>query len=451
MIRNQLAETYIQAGQPDAALQPLFDSLSITEGNQESAEALYLLSVAYQDLERPEQAVSTLERALRRNYSAPWAPEGFEALGKFYARLNSGDALDRLNEVVQSNPQDPGAYYIRGQLLAQMGLASQAFNDFDASLSLGFDLPQVFAARGRVAQLLGRSEEALSDFAQARWLDPQNARYHAYMGDYLRSVTRYQPAAESLGRALSLEPESALTHHYLGLLYLDLRLFPKAIEAFDHAISLDPALADSSDGRIEAERKQELFTKSGLATPAFKALSRSYSLKFSPAEFYTWRGRVAQIQGRGDEARNDFSQAVFWDPKNAESHAYLGDYLRTVDEYQPAAESLERALSLDPELFENYQFRGLLRHDLGRFQEALLDFNHAISLDPERADAYPSRAKTYLQLGRIDQAFQDLNRAIALNPLLASAFAMRSRVLLALGRDAEAAKDLEQAKRLSSG
>ena len=306
-IRDQLAETYIRAGQPDAALQPLQDSLRITEGSFGSAKAYYLLGVANRDLGELETAATALESALAVQSTAVWAPEALKMLTELYSTLGRQATLDRLNENVRKDSGSPALFYLRGRLLAQMGRTSQAFDDFDQSYSLGFRQAGLFARRGRMAQLMGGAEEAKDDLRRAVVLDPENALFHAYLGDNERLRAKYDLAAPIFETAIRLDPRNspAVAYQFRGLLYHELGLFQRAIEDFDQAIKLDPALVDIEANRAETYRRQDIFAKTGLVTPVLEDHKRRYSTDFNRGEFLAWQGRMGQLMAGQFEAGSD--------------------------------------------------------------------------------------------------------------------------------------------------
>jgi tetratricopeptide (TPR) repeat protein len=450
-IRNQLAETYLQAGMPEAALQHLLDSIDITGVNSQSADALYLLGVAYRDLDRPEQAAETLERALAFNPGRRLVADSLDILAKYYTDLGTEATLDRLNGILIFNPEDSVAHYHRGQVYAQMGLFDEALEEFNRSLDLGFVSAELFAWRGRMAGHVGQEDKAKSDLKQAVYLDPASAENLAYLGDFQRANGEFTLAGKTIEQALRLDSQLGLAYQFRGLLRNDLGLFEEAIQDFDHAIGLDPGLAGALSGRTEAASQRQLLAETGLATQAFDDLRGLYSTELSEAQLFAWRGRMAQHLGRYDDAASYFRTAVVLDPENAEQLAFFGDSDRMGGAMYLAAYHLDRAIQLDPKMAIAYHFRGLLKYDLGLSREAIRDFDRAISLDPGLAAAFISRAEAYLQeelfsgTGLADQTFEDLSASYSLEFHEEEFFAWRGRMAQHLGRYDDAASYFKSA------
>ena len=148
-IKNEVANAYLEAGQPEDALPVLRESLRITEGTSLSADGMHLQGRAYRDLRKPDEGARLLERALALNSGASRAAESIEMLVEYYSGLGREASLNRLNEAIRRNSEDALSYYLRGLLSAQMGRAEQAFEDFSQSINLALGQPELFAWRGR--------------------------------------------------------------------------------------------------------------------------------------------------------------------------------------------------------------------------------------------------------------------------------------------------------------
>jgi len=102
-LRIRLADAYIQNGQPQAALQPLHQSMAI----KASTEALFLRGRAYAELGRYHDAILDLDPAL------------------------------------QSDPQAARGYVVRALVYAKLGQVAKSQQDIDRAVELGFDRAQL--------------------------------------------------------------------------------------------------------------------------------------------------------------------------------------------------------------------------------------------------------------------------------------------------------------------
>ncbi len=95
---------------------------------------------------------------------------------------------------------------------------------------------------------------------------------------------------------------------------------------------------------------------------------------------------------------------------------YRGQQLIIDGRYQQAIENFNRLILLDPQLYEAYFFRGIGKYNLGDYLGAKADFDRALTINPIYTQAYHYRAITYSQLGQYTQALDDLKEAVDLRP-----------------------------------
>ena len=84
-----LALAYIIANQPKAALQPLQESLAMTEGTEHSAFALYLKGAAQVNMGQLAAGAGYIEDSLELDASGHWAAEAHHELVEVYRALGN--------------------------------------------------------------------------------------------------------------------------------------------------------------------------------------------------------------------------------------------------------------------------------------------------------------------------------------------------------------------------
>ena len=87
VIRNQVAEAYIEAGQPGEAITALEESLAITKDSGLSARALFLRGKAYQDLGELQKSAESMERSLELVSKGETAKAAHKELAVIYTNL----------------------------------------------------------------------------------------------------------------------------------------------------------------------------------------------------------------------------------------------------------------------------------------------------------------------------------------------------------------------------
>jgi len=163
---------------------------------------------------------------------------------------------------------------------------------------------------------------------------------------------------------------------------------------------------------------------------------------------YDHRGERHVEDGQEDEAFNDFSSAVQFDPtrwkalhNRAVSHAMVG-------RYDEALEDFARTIELKPSYGDTYFNRGEVLYELGQFQQAVEDYNQAARLMPNDSAVFNSRGHAYYRLGDYQAAVADYTQAVRYDPENAAAYTNRGDAYADKGRFAQAATDYRSAIRI---
>jgi tetratricopeptide (TPR) repeat protein len=82
------------------------------------------------------------------------------------------DQIAGCTAVVQANPQNDAAYYLRGGAYLKLHQYDQAIADFDEEIRLDPQDADAYDGRGNAYKELGQTDRAQADFDQAHRLDP---------------------------------------------------------------------------------------------------------------------------------------------------------------------------------------------------------------------------------------------------------------------------------------
>jgi len=330
-----------------------------------------------------EKARVLFERALHRD-GCP-RTNLLNNLGRAHAELgNSDEALLRLNEALELDPDLTSALLIRSHVLsAQLSRPADAAADLDRVVELAPDAAQPHYLRGNNRAALKDFDGAVADYDRAIELAPDHqyalanrGKLHQERGeqdkalaDFTRSIEA-QPTAQALsGRAHALAQQGDVKG---------------AIANLSWALSLQPSI------ELYAQRAR-LFAQAG---PRWRAVSDYVS--------------VVRRSGQRDEWVNQALEAL-------PLHEYAGPI-----EY-PFPENLEvmiqQASTL--ETSEPNRARGL--------------YERALELDPGHVDALYNLGSFHLAEGSTDLALALLSRAIEVNPGDTQAHLNRGTALFAEG------------------
>jgi len=180
----------------------------ILDANPEHPKALHILALTLEKINRPAEALSTLEKLIHLS-QAPFALE-LERARIMEKAQGVKSSITALQEIVERYPEEP---------LALAGLARALLNDGQVS-------PAVEAAQKALVHNKGQLDQiALADLNQ-------RIGHHALTGGQL------DLAVHHLTLAVELDPNSLEAYLDLGATYLERRQPNYALQVFNQAIAL---------------------------------------------------------------------------------------------------------------------------------------------------------------------------------------------------------------------
>ena len=269
----QIAVEHHQAGRLAEA-----DSLyrRVLEIEPDNASALHLRGVLAFQQARNEDAVGSIEKAIRAGGPHPAVlndlgkayfalkryreakrcfakalsldPDHAEALGNLGAVLAlTGElrgARSRLRKAVALQPRYPNAWFNLGAVLRRLHEPEEAEQSCRRALALNPRMADAHLELGNVLADLGKPEQAEACYRKAIELDSTLAPAHARLAGTLKMTLRLEEAEASYRAALALQPSAATFQALGGVLYeLDRPL--EAREAFRRALEVDPELVEA--------------------------------------------------------------------------------------------------------------------------------------------------------------------------------------------------------------
>ena len=241
----------VRRGKEPEAIDDLTEAIDL---KPDHFQAYVNLAQAYQNLERWDDAMATLARAIAR---APGQAVLFRARSRVHRQRSRPEpALDDLaRAIAASAPDDPALaddHLERALILRQAGRSVEALADCDRAIALGPDRSDAQRLRGVILVELKRYDEAIRSFdaCLARGLAPQaiyEARglARAWSGSYERAIADYTMAL-NVGRG------GPSLYAYRGWSYLLSGAPAPALRDFDAALRLDPSNGHAMSGRAQA-------------------------------------------------------------------------------------------------------------------------------------------------------------------------------------------------------
>lgn len=139
------------------------------------------------------------------------------------------------------------------------------------------------------------------------------------------------------------------------------------------------------------------------------------------AASYHQLGRYYQTQGRHEQARVAFAQALNLDASQAETHNALGSSLAALGHLDQALEAFASAIRLAPEVAHYRNNQGYALYLQGRHNQAVAAFEDALRIDPTARRSWNNLGMALARAGEAENSRQAFARAAELGVLVATA------------------------------
>jgi tetratricopeptide (TPR) repeat protein len=328
------------------------------------------------------------------------------------------------------------------------------------------------AAEAEEALRKGDYSKAIENLQKLERIAPGIAEIHANLATVYYSLGRFDDAAQQAQVALKLKPSLIQAHFFLGL---SLAQSDRCKEALPYLEKDYPRAPDSQLKRAlgsEALRCAMYANEPDRAVDLVRLLNRDFRddpdllylsshvysdlsteasqrlLTTAPESFqaHQLNAEVLEIQGKLNEAAEEYRKVLSLNPKLPGIHYQLGELLlagdrgpTTLDE---ARRDFEEELKLHPRTAGAEYELGEMARQARQWDDAIEHFNRALTLDSQFGEALIGLGKSLVSAGRPQQAVAPLERAVRLEPGNAIAHYQLSFAYRRLGRDQEAAKEL---------
>lgn len=248
----------------DEAIQDLQKALSFDSTN---VQYLHVLADAYLDYYQSRQALETMEKAAALH---PKRIPTLLKLSEFQLILKKYDeSMRTVDGILRIDPQNADAYLLFGLNFKEKKDTIRAINSFQKAVELNPDLMDGWINLGQLHAGLG-NKIAAQYFNTAITIAPKNVDALHAKAQYLQDNNDLNGAIEWYKKINAVDPQYEEAYYNTGLLYLDLDSIPQAYQAFDVAIKVNPVFVQA----------------------------------------YYFRGVAAELQGKKNQAKADYEQAL---------------------------------------------------------------------------------------------------------------------------------------------
>src|SRR5437764_10775770 len=155
-----------------------------------------------------------------------------------------------------------------------------------------------------------------------------------------------------------------------------------------------------------------------------------------------------QEAGRADQAADEFSTALRFNPDSAKTHVSLATVLMERGNLEDAQAHFDKALRIDPNNAEYHSGHVYLLEQLGRIEEAAAECEAAVRLAPKSAQARYGYGAFLEKHERLEEAIAQYRQALQADPRFVDAHIDLASALFARGELQEAKAHYLEATRL---
>ena len=179
-------------------------------------------------------------------YGSPVTSFDFDRAGAAaYAEGKFAIALERFEQAVKSNPNDPRALNNLGQALVRVGRAQEALPHFVRATELNPSEWQPSFNLAHAYGVLGQWNDAIPEYQKAAQLFPDDYVTQYNLGLAFHKMGREEPAVAAFQRAIVLAPGEPSFHLSLGISYERLNEKAKAAQAYQTYLEMAPSASDA--------------------------------------------------------------------------------------------------------------------------------------------------------------------------------------------------------------
>ncbi|HYV39949.1 MAG TPA: tetratricopeptide repeat protein [Gemmataceae bacterium] len=280
---------------------------------------------------------------------------------------------------------------------------------------------------GAVRQAQGQLEEAEKNFQRALHLIPTYTVARNCLGVVLAEQGKLDAAVACLQELLRLDPSDPEAHNNLGLMFARQNRLDNAIASYERALQIRPDFAGARANLDDARRKKNA---QGFGPAVASANYQSVPDRVRDANL---RGIVAAQQGRLDEARGCFEQALQLMPTDADAYSNLGNIFDIQGNFDEAMDRYQQALRHNPAHVEAIYNLGVILAKKNRDDEAGDHYRQALRLKPDHVDAHYNLAIGLAKHGHFDEAKVHYDQALRYKPDYAEAHWNRAVLVLLQG------------------
>lgn len=294
--------------------------------------------------------------------------------------------------------------------ISQEELQAVELDKINEEIQQDRDNPDLYNERANFFIGKGDLEIAFDDINHALELDSSNADYYITLSDIHFSRGKFKPAVEALETAVRLDYENVEALLKLTEVSLIFNQHEKAVKYLDRVISIDDL-----DPRAYFLRGK-LWLQKGDTVTGIKNFLEAINVDKEYYEAHMELGRLYASKNN-ELAVNYFKNASRIAPDSPEPLYHLGIYYQGNKETDLAIKAYEELLEIEPAYYFAWYNIGYIQLVmLEDYQAAIEYFDKALDINPNYTNAYYNKGYACELSGEIEEAIQAYENTLRINP-----------------------------------
>jgi tetratricopeptide (TPR) repeat protein len=327
----------------------------------------------------------------------------------FYKRNDNDQAIISLTEAINSKPNEPYPYNLRGYAYHNKKEIDIAIRDYLEAIRLSPTYSNAYLNLGYAYLDKKEYDKSLTVFNKAISSDPKDVNNYSAKGSVFQRKKEYDSAITCYSEIIRLNPRNILGYRNRANVYIAKKDYERAISEYNQFLRIDSLNHSAHASRGFLNRVLKIYDAA--------LLDYNNAIRLSPKSitYYSGRAYVYKLMGDTKNAITDFDEYVKLYNKAA-AYPIRGNFYREIKKYDLAIADYNKAIELDPKYVYAYYARGGFYSISKQYDLALIDYNKAITLDPKNRLGFYGRAELQKEKGLYQAAISDFEKVFEINP-----------------------------------
>jgi serine/threonine protein kinase len=255
-----------------------------------------------------------------------------------YKKINPAKAIEDYTQAIKLKPNDPDAYFHRGDARASLGDRNGAIDDYSQAIEIDPEDADVYTSRGNVYFKAKKYKMAIADYNKSIELNAGDADVFSERGNARSALGDKKGAIEDYTQVIKLEPDRIDAYFHRGVDRANIGDKKGAIADYTQVIKLDGSRGDAYFNRANAK------LNSGDKKGAIDDLTKAIDLNGNYAEAYFRRGTIRSDAGDRQGGIDDLTKTIDLKADLADAYknrgyarAQIGDKKGADEDYRQAS------------------------------------------------------------------------------------------------------------------